>query len=579
MNTDTIPKEITTDIDVIVVGSGAGGMLAAIRAHDLGLKVLLIEKSDRYGGTSAVSGGAIWIPNNSESPNEDSTQKALDYLRSVTEGLVLDAKLSRYVETAPQVPVYLKEVGVRYYTHPTESYPDYYPFAPGALSSGRTMFVKPIDGAILGDEFFRMRETHPEYQLFGKIALDVTEGTQLLVQAKGWQWTLLRVLFGYWSKIGWRRRTYRDRRLTNGMALIGGLRKALADRDISLQLKMRLKRILMENERVSGIVVERDGRELRFSVACGVILASGGFEQDQVLRDRYLGNATRTQWSATPRGNNTGDALQAALALGADTEFMNEAWWAPSIPMPSIDAPNTVRNIPLFFERGYPHSLAVNRLGKRFTNEACSYHQFGQAMLRDNVATGANLPCWFIFDASFREKYPLGGLSPGTIVPDSKLPLNWIDNLFYCADTLAGLAEKIAVPPQVLGDTVERFNAFARLGVDAEFKRGGNFHNLFYGDPRHKPNRTLGELIKAPFYAVQLDLGDIGTKGGPKTDEDARVLGKNGCPIEGLYAVGNVAGSVMGGAYPGAGATLGAALTFACIAAAHIAGKEKITTA
>ena len=346
---------------------------------------------------------------------------------------------------------------------------------------------------------------------------------------------------------------------------------ALADRGIPLQLKTRMRTLLTENGRVTGLVAEQEGQVLHIGAARGVILACGGFEQSQALRERYLDQPTMASWSATPRENNTGDGLLAALEVGADTEFLNEAWWAPTLPTPSAHAPNTVRNFAMFLERGYPHSLAVNRLGKRFANEACSYHQFGQAMLRDNAATGANMPCWLVFDATFRRNYALGSLLPAQMVPDSKLPPEWLDNLLYRADTLAGLAAKLALPADALAATVARFNAGARQGVDEDFGRGGNFHNLFYGDARHTPNRTLGELITAPFYAVRLDLGDIGTKGGPKTDENARVMGTDGHAIPGLYAIGNAAGSVMGGAYPGAGATLGAAMTFGCLAAADLA--------
>ncbi|MCX7056351.1 MAG: FAD-dependent oxidoreductase [Proteobacteria bacterium] len=557
--------------DVVIVGSGAAGLLAAVRAHDLGLSSIVIEKSARYGGTSAVSGGAIWIPNNGGSPNPDSPEQALEYLRSVTQGLIPEAKLARYVDEGPQMLAHLKQLGIRYYTHPLYTYPDYYPSAPGALPGGRTMFVPPMDGSPLGDEFFRMREANPEHKLLGKIALDVIDGVELLGRLKGWQRTLFRLLFRYWSNLTWRRRTYRDQRLTNGMALIGGLRKALADRNIPLRLKTSLTRILMNDGRVSGIVVEHEGRELQIAVSRGVILASGGFEQSQALRDRYLDQPTMASWSATPSGNNTGEALLAAIDVGADTEFMNEAWWCPTVPTPTGQAPNTVRSVALFYERAFPHSLAVNRLGKRFVNEASSYHQFGQAMLRDNAATGANLPCWLVFDASFRTKYPLGSLLPGSVVPDTKLPPDWLDNLLYRADSLAALAEKIGLPAPTLAATVAQFNACAHRGVDEEFGRGGNFHNLYYGDPTHQPNRTLGEVQTAPFYAVRIDLGDIGTKGGPKTDQDARVLDKAGQPIPGLYAVGNVAGSVMGSTYPGAGATLGSSMTFACVAAAHLA--------
>lgn len=557
--------------DVVVVGSGAGGMLAAIRAHDLGLKSVVIEKTDRYGGTSAVSGGAIWIPNNGQTVTKDSAAAALRYLRATTQGKVPEAKLARFVDTAPQILPYLSSLGVHYYTHPTMSYPDYYPQLPDAVSSGRTMFVKPMDGAALGEEFFRMREAYPELKLLQRIALDVPEAAQIGHKAKGWKRLLIRLLAGYWGDVRWRRRTQRDRRLAIGNALIGGLRKAMAERGIPLQLKTRLRRITTEQGRITGIVAEQDGRELHISASRGVVLAAGGFEQSQELRDRYLDQPTSARWSATPRDNNVGEALQAALDVGADAEFLNEAWWTPTVPTPSTHSPNAVRGIALFFERGYPHSMAVNRLGKRFTNEICSYHQFGEAMLRDNAATGANLPCWLVFDATFRSKYPLGPLLPGHVVPDRKLPTEWLDNLLYRAESLDALAGKIGVPADALKASVQRFNGFARNGVDEDFGRGSTFYENYFGDPTHSPSRVLGEIVTAPFYAVRVDLGDLGTKGGPKTDEHARVLCKEGRPMPGLYAVGNVAGSVMGGSYPGAGATLASAMTFAYLAAADLA--------
>ena len=559
-------------VDVIVVGSGAGGMLAAIRAHDAGLKALLIERSDRYGGTSAISGGALWIPDNGGSPHPDSAARSLEYLHHITGGSVPGKKLERYVEAAPRMIRNLGELGVRYFTHPQLSYPDYYPFAPGALPSGRTMFVASMDGAELGEEFFRLRECDPTYRLFDRIGMDNEEGLCIAAQGRGWQLTLARLIFRYWTDFAWRRRTRRDRQLKLGAALAGGLRKALAERGVPLLLKTRMRQLLTESGRISGIVAEHEGQELRMRATRAVILACGGFEQSQVLRERHLAQPTMAAWSATPRDNNTGDGLLAAIEVGADTEFMDEAWWAPTLATPSREAPNTVRNLAMFLERGYPHSVAVNRLGKRFVNEACSYHQFGQAMLRDNAATGANMPCWLIFDASFRRKYALGALLPSMLLPDRKLPPDWLDNMVYRADSIPGLAAKIAVPPDALAGTLLRFNELARKGVDEDFGRGGNFHNLFYGDARHTPNRTLGEVISPPFYAVRLDLGDIGTKGGPRTDENARVIARDGQAIPGLYAIGNAAGSVMGGSYPGAGATLGAALTFACLAVADASG-------
>ena len=565
----------SSDYDVVVVGSGAGGMLAAIRAHDLGLRSIVIEKSDRYGGTSAVSGGAIWIPNNEFLGERDSAEKALGYLEQVTEGQVPAEKLRHYVETAPKMVQYLKQLGVDYYVHPFMSHPDYYPKAEGALAGGRTMFVKPMDGGELGDEFFRMRESYPEFKMLGKVTLDLAEGGAIMARAPGWRRVALKVLLKYRSDIRWRRKTPRDRRLAIGNALIGGLRKAMLSRGIPLALKTRLMDLLSEDGRVTGVCAEFEGQQIRVNAAKGVILASGGFEQSQEQRDSHFPQATQVRWSATPRDNNTGDILDAVRALGAASEFMAEAWWAPTVAVPVTQSPNWLRNQALFFERGYPHSLCVNRRGVRFVNEACSYHQFGKAMLKDQDSSGANLPCWIIFDRAFRDNYPLASLQPGWAQPDAKVPQDWFDSFLYRADTLAELAAKIALPQEAFLQTIKTFNAAALKGEDTEFGRGGNAYNQYFGDPGHKPNRNLGTVAQAPFYAVRIDLGDLGSKGGPKTDVDARVIREDGRAIPGLYAVGNCAGSVMGPAYPGAGSTLGAAMTFAYTAVANIARKNE----
>lgn len=566
---------VALEYDVVVVGSGAGGLVTAIRAHDLGLKSVVIEKSDRYGGTSAVSGGAIWIPNNDDMGDKDSRPAALNYLMAVTEGQVPKTKLERYVDVSPTIPRYLKSLGVEYYSHPVLSYPDYYPDAPGAVSSGRNMFVRPMDGAKLRQEFFYLRESYPEFKLFGRIALDLEEGGVIGGRYPGWKRAVARALARYYGDIGWRRKTRRDRLLTIGNALIGGLRAAMMERDIPLLLKTPMTDFEREGGKVTGIVCRRDGNEIRIRANRGVVLASGGYEQSQEMRERNYEQPGQSRWSATPRDNNTGDGLRAAEAIGADTEFLKEAWWAPTVAMPSVDAPNTVRNVAIFYERGFPHCLAVNRLGNRFTNEICSYHQFGKAMIRDAVETGANNPCWLIFDSVFRAKYPLGGLLPGDIQPDSKVPQHWFDNFLYKANSVEELAAKIGIPAKALLGTVNRFNGFARKGVDEDFGKGGNVYNQFFGDPRHGPSAQLGTVEKAPFYAVALYLGDIGSKGGPKTDEDARVLDVSGNPIPGLFAIGNASGSAMGPAYPGAGATLGAAMTFGYVAATRMAGANE----
>jgi 3-oxosteroid 1-dehydrogenase len=557
------------EFDVVVVGSGAGGMLCAVRAHDLGLKVLLIEKSHRYGGTSAISGGAIWVPG-SHLAGTDTAEAGLAYLKAVTRGTVPEAKLARYVDAAPELLRYLEGVGVPYCLSPA-AHPDYYPNQPGWSGNERNLFCLPFNGKLLGDVFFEMREGNPEAKLLGRISLDHPEIGKLLVRARGWKRLAIRQMGRYALDLVWRWRTYRDSRLTLGHAMIGRLRKAMLDRDIPLLLKTPLTGLVTEDERVVGVRARLLGNETNIRARLGVVLASGGFEHSQPLRDQYLEQPTDVNWTATPRSENNGDGLRAALAVGAATEFTQEAWWAPTTGVPSPGAPSILRNRPLMFERAFPHTICVNRLGRRFVNETCSYHQFGQAMLADNRETGANLPCWMIFDAQYRHKYPLAGMLPGYVMPDRKLPKDYWGAFLIKADSIAELAVRIEVPADALEASVSRYNRGAAEGRDEEFGRGENGYSQRFGDPKQAPNRNIGPIDRAPYYAIRVDLGDIGTKGGPKTDEHARVMDMRDRPIAGLYAIGNVAGSVMGDTYPGAGATLGPAMTFGYVAAGHMA--------
>ncbi len=554
---------------VLVIGSGAGALLAANRAHDLGLATIVIEKSDRYGGTSALSGGGIWIPNNSGIRDQDCYDDALTYFKACTGGLVAEEKLRAYLDSAPEMVEYMRhQIGVKY--NPVAGYSDYCQNLPGASDTGRTMFVEPVDGGILGEDFFALREADMGAKLFGRVALDYYDAQTLGARAKGWKRKLFSLIWNYGSDISWRLKTRRDRRVTMGNALIAGLRIGLQQRKIALQLNTRLERFIVENGAVVGAVVSRDGNEFIIRTSKAVIVACGGFEQSQPLRDAHLPVKTLTQWSVTPMHNNTGDALIAGEKIGADSEFLHEAWWAPTVRIPAADTPNVDMRSALFVERSYAHSLCVNRLGKRFANEAMSYNDFGHEMLKDNRESGANLPCWFIFDANYRKKNVLGRIMPGSIMPDSSLPPQWWDNVLYRADSIGDLAGKIGIESSTLTNTVKTFNGYAKTGVDLDFNRGHYSFDRFYCDPRHQPNSSLGELSRPPYYAIRVDLGDLGTKGGLKVDRDARVLDQSGNAIPGLYAIGNASGAVTASAYPGAGGTLGPALTFGYRAANHI---------
>jgi 3-oxosteroid 1-dehydrogenase len=562
-----------SDCDVIVIGSGAAGLFASVRAHDLGLTTAVFEKSSRYGGTSAVSGGGVWLPNNPDIANHDTLEKAQTYLNACTRGDASDAHLKAFLQAAPQLVSYLREqVGV-----PLTSIapmPDYQSRLPGSIR-GRAMAPGELDGALLGEDYFRLREPYSYLQLFGRISINNVEAGQIGGRLPGWHGVLLRLLKNYWLDFKWRARTTRDRRLTNGQALVGHLRLAMLKRRIPLILNTGLVGLIRGAAGVSGVILEREGRRFEVRATKAVILAAGGFEQSQVMRERYLRNPGTTASSATPRPNNTGDAILAGIEIGAAVALMEAAWKAPVIRVPSQKEPNTEITLPLFWDRGNPGSVCVNRLGRRFVDEAVSYDEFVAAMITDNNRTGANLPCWMIFDATHRKNYLAGPLLPGNVKPDHKLPPDWQDSVYYKADSIGELAKKISIDVSGLIETVGKMNQYARSGVDTEFDRGGSVYDKFWADPKVKPNGNLGAIEIPPFYALRLEQGDLGTKGGLKTDPAGRVLDQNDRIIAGLYAAGNCAASIFADSYPGAGGTLGPALSFAFLAAEDIGSNSR----
>ena len=556
--------------DVIVAGSGAGGMTAALCASQLGLSAVVIEKSNRYGGTSAVSGGGIWIPCNDQMAAvgyQDSEAEALTYLKHLIGNDVPAVKLETYVRNARQMVSHLAQhFDVRFSVVP--KYPDYYPDKPGGKAGARSLQPAAVDARELGAEFERQREPFKSTLVLGRIAMDQVEAHTLFARSAGWIRLTIKLLWNYWTDFAWRQRTWRDRRLTLGQGLVGSLRRAMLKQKVPLQLETGLESLITEQGRVTGVVVKQHGKTLRLGARKGVILATGGFESNQSLREQYLKAPTQAQWTAAPRLNE-GDGLRAGQALGAATAFMNLTWGAPTVNVPGAASATAV-----FVERSLPGCVVVNGKGKRFGNEAAPYTEFVYAVQADHAKTGMTVPCWMVFDARFRKSYPCGPFMPSSIMPDSKLPADWVGTVYQKADSLDALAAKISVDAAGLRDTVVKMNEYAKTGVDLEFGKGNNAFDRYYADPRVTPNPCLAPIVQAPFYAVKLYPGEIGTKGGLLTDEAARVLRADGTCIEGLYAIGNCSAAVMGKTYAGAGATLGPAMTFGYLAAKDIASAK-----
>lgn len=555
------------EYDVVVVGSGAGGMTTALCAREQGLSAVVIDKDSLFGGTSAVSGGGIWIPNNHDiAPNggSDSYEEALTYLTHLIGDATPIEKIEAYLKHAPEM---VKYVGAKFDLpfHSVVKYPDYYSEQPGGKVGWRSMEPYQLDAALLGDDYDRLRPAYPGTMLMGRLSMNQVEAHKLFSRGPGWVWLMIKMLAKYWSDFGWRRKTKRDRRLTLGQALVARLRLALKKADIPLQLETGMDSLIEEGGRVVGVVVSRQGRKLRYRARRGVMLACGGFESNQQMREQYLPHPTSAAWSAAPPINH-GDGIRAGQSLGAALKHMNLVWGSPTVKKPGVP-----QQITLFVERGMPGCVAINQEGRRFVNEAAAYPDFLDAMYADQARGNHAAPCWLVFDATFRYKYPMGIFLPGQIEPDSKLPKDWLDQVYYRADTLDALAAKIGVDPSTLAQTVTTMNGYARTGVDTQFGKGGTPIDRYYSDPSVKPNTCLGPIVKPPFYAVKLDAGDIGTKGGLVTDSRARVLREDGSVIAGLYATGNTTAAVMGPKYPGAGSTLGPAMTFGYLGARDMA--------
>lgn len=533
------------EADVVVLGSGGAALTAALSAHDHGARdVLIIERSGMVGGTTAMSGGMLWIPGNHHqlaAGVSESEEDVVAYLDALAPGQLDPETLWAFMQGGPEMVRYLDEkTPVR--LHAFTDFPDYQPYAPGA---------KPDGGRSLDNEAF-------SFERLGKWAARVNPSKMSYpIRA-----SLEEAVQGSLDEAALAERERGDYRAL-GQALIGALFLGVVERGIPVAFETRARKLMKDGDRVIGVVAEEaDGREIRVRARRGVVIATGGFEWNPALVKAFL-RGPMTGPVSVPE--NEGDGLLMAIEAGAQLGNMQNAFWMQSAleMKPQRGArPNYMLGSD---ERARPGAILVNRAGKRFVNEAVNYNAVGKAIVAFDAGTHSypNVPYWLIIDQRYRDKYPVFTASPGSPTPSYMLQ----------ADTLEGLADAAGIDPDGLVATVERFNAMVRAGHDDDFQRGDNTYDNFYmwGDPSFDPPyRTLGLIDQGPFYAVQMESGVLGTCGGPKTNADAQVVDWNGNPIHGLYAAGNVMAAVLGEAYGGAGGTLGPGLTFGYLAGKHL---------
>ena len=558
--------------DVVVVGSGAAGMVAALTAAHQGLSTVVVEKAAHYGGSTARSGGGVWIPNNEILQRDgvtDTADEARKYLHAIIGDVVPAEKIDTYLDRSPEMLSFvLKNSPLKLCWVP--GYSDYYPETAGGKATGRSVEPKPFNAKKLGPD---EKGLEPPY---GKVPMNMVVLQQDYVrlnQLKRHPRGVLRSL-----KVGvrsvWANATGKNL-VGMGRALIAPLRIGLQKAGVPVLLNTALTDLYVEDGAVRGIYVRADGapesaEPQLIRARKGVILGSGGFEHNQEMRTKYQRQPITTEWTVGAKAN-TGDGILAAEKLGAALELMEDSWWGPTVPL--VDAPWFALS-----ERNSPGSIIVNLAAKRFMNESMPYvearhHMYG-GEYGQGPGPGENVPAWLIFDQQYRDRYIFAGLQPG-----QRIPKKWLESgVVVKADTLTELAEQTGLAADALNATIARFNGFAATGVDEDFHRGESAYDRYYGDPTNKPNPNLGAIEHGPFYAAKMVPGDLGTKGGIRTDVHGRALRDDNSVIDGLYAAGNVSSPVMGHTYPGPGGTIGPAMTFGYLAALHLAGAAPAAT-
>jgi 3-oxosteroid 1-dehydrogenase len=547
------------EFDLVVVGSGAAGMTAALTAAHRGLRAVVLEKTEYFGGSTARSGGGVWIPGNSVLRRygvTDTAEQASRYLGYVAGEHTPAGLRAAFLQHGPaMLDLVLAKTPLDFAWVP--NYSDYYPEAPGGRPGGRSVEPALLDGRVLGAELARLR---PPY-LPAPAGITVTQANYRWLSLGTSDRRAIMTTARVTSRMIVSKLRHRQL-LSMGQALAAGLRAGLAKAGVPVWLNTPMTGLHRTGDRVAGVQVLRDGEPVVVRATRGVLLASGGFERNERLRQRYQRTPIGTEWTVGSPGN-TGDGITAGEAAGGVLELMDDAWWGPSIPL-------TGGPVFCLAERSLPGSIFVNAAGERFMNEAAPYVDAVHTMYDRHTEDNPHIPCWMIADQRYRNRYVFTG-----VPPRRPLPRRWYAaGAVQRAGTLPDLAEQIGVSADGLAKTVDRFNDFARAGKDADYGRGDSAYDRYYGDPNCKPNPNLAPLAEPPFYAIKIVPGDLGTKGGLRTDERARVLRADGSVIQGLYAAGNTSALVMGRSYAGPGATIGPAMTFGYLAALDAAAAD-----
>jgi 3-oxosteroid 1-dehydrogenase len=547
-------------VDLLIAGSGGGGMVAALAALDSGIEPLIVEKQALIGGATGMSGGMVWLPNNPLMQAEgipDSHEDGLAYFDDVV-GDIGDAsspaRREMFLTAGSAMIDFLVRKGVRLVRCP--GYSDYYPNHKGGNAAGRSVEGIPYDAAALGDWRDKVQRMDKNWNRGFVVKTSELRSVQYFNRSPR--------AFGVAMKVFLRTHAARLRGrdiLTNGASIIGQMLEVLIDvrGEPPVWTNTAMDDLIVEDGRVVGARVTRDGASLNVQARKGVLLAAGGFSRNADMRRRYSGDQpNEAKWSLANPGD-TGEVLQTAMRLGAKTDLLDEAWWLPSV----FVADPRARAIGQARQR--PGAIYVDGTGRRFCNESNSYVEVGKAMYANKA-----VPCWQIFDEGYVRRY-VSGANP---FKDRHMPEGVIEQgAVVRGDTVADLAGQIDVPADALDHTVKRFNEFAVQGLDPDFGRGQSAYNVCLGDPGYKPNAALGPLDRAPYYAARVFPADVGTCGGVITNEHAQVIDEQDQVIEGLYATGNITATVMGRTYLGAGGSIANTMVCGYVAARHAAGR------